>query len=209
VDTPRKSDWHGAKAARTEAERGIAFEFAAAVFADPTRVDFDVSRPEQGEERRKTIGRIGKRLFTVVYTMRARQRGSSRPAPQTGRRNALMATVRFTPDPNNPPRLTPEQEARLDAMTEEEIEAIAASDPDNPPSTEEELARGVFARDVRLARKTLGLSQEAFAAALGLPVATLRNWEQGRFNPDPAARALVRLVKDDPARAVRVLAPAE
>ena len=76
-----------------------------------------------------------------------------------------MAAVKFTLDPNNPPRLTPEQEARLDAMTEEEIEAIAASDPDNPPSTEEELARGVFARDVRLARKTLGLSQEAFAAA--------------------------------------------
>ena len=120
-----------------------------------------------------------------------------------------MAAVKFTLNPNNPPRLTPEQEPRLDAMTEEEIEAIAASDPDNPPSAEEELARGVFARDVRLARKTLGLSQEAFAAALGLPVATLRNWEQGRFNPDPAARALVRLVKDDPARAVRVLAPAE
>jgi hypothetical protein len=30
--------------------------------------------------------------------------------------------------------------ARLDAMTDEEIEAAAASDPDNPPMTDEELA---------------------------------------------------------------------
>ena len=88
MDTPRKSDWHGAKAARTEAERGIAFEFAAAVFADPTRVDFGVSRPEQGEERRKTIGRIGKRLFTVVYTMRgeATRIISARPANRSEER---------------------------------------------------------------------------------------------------------------------------
>lgn len=114
--------------------------------------------------------------------------------------------VRFVRDPDRPPRLTPEQEARQAAMTEEEIEAAALADPDNPPSTEEELARGVFARDVRLVRHALGQSQEAFAAVLGLPVATLRNWEQGRFNPDPAARALIRLVKADPERAVRLLA---
>ena len=119
-----------------------------------------------------------------------------------------MATVKFTLDPNNPPRLTPEEEARLDAMTDEEITRAAEADPDNPPLTEEELARGLFARDVRLARQAVGMSQEAFAAALGLPVATLRNWEQGRFSPDPAARALIRLVGDDPERAVRVLATA-
>jgi uncharacterized protein (DUF4415 family) len=35
-------------------------------------------------------------------------------------------------------RLTPEQKARLDAMTDEEITAAALSDPDNPPITEEE-----------------------------------------------------------------------
>jgi len=60
---------------------------------------------------------------------------------------------------------------------------------------------------LRLAREGAGLSQERFAAALGLPVATLRNWEQGRTNPDPAARALMRLVRHDPAHAFRVLAP--
>ena len=38
-------------------------------------------------------------------------------------------------------RLTPEEKARLDAMTDEEITAAALSDPDNPPITDEEWAR--------------------------------------------------------------------
>jgi DNA-binding transcriptional regulator YiaG len=35
---------------------------------------------------------------------------------------------------------------------------------------------------------------------------TLRNWKQGRFNPDPAARALLKIVSKDPERALRILA---
>lgn len=70
MDTPRKFDWHGAKAAKTEAERGITFEFATGVFADPARIDYDVSRPEQSEERRKAVGMIEGRLYAVVYTVR-------------------------------------------------------------------------------------------------------------------------------------------
>jgi len=117
-----------------------------------------------------------------------------------------MATVRYKPDPANPFKFTLEELARLDAMTDEEITAAAESDPDNPPLTEEEANRGLFARDVRLAREKTGMSQERFAAALGLPVATLRNWEQGRFNPDPAARALMRIVSKDPKRVLALLA---
>ncbi len=49
--------------------------------------------------------------------------------------------VRYRRDPNNLPQFTDEELARLDAMTEEEIEANALSDPDNPPLTDEELAR--------------------------------------------------------------------
>ena len=117
-----------------------------------------------------------------------------------------MASVRYKPDPANQFKFTPEELARLDAMTDKEITSAAESDPDNPPLTEEEGARGLFARDVRLAREKTGLSQEPFAAALGLPVATLRNWEQGRFNPDPAARALMRIVSKDPKRVLALLA---
>ena len=64
----------------------------------------------------------------------------------------------------------------------------------------------MFSREVKRARAKVRQSQAAFAAALDLPVATLRNWEQGRFDPDPAARALIRWVSRDPERALKVLA---
>jgi putative transcriptional regulator len=109
----------------------------------------------------------------------------------------------YAPDP---PRFSAEELARINALTEEEIARAAEADPDNPPWTDAELVRGLFAREVRRTRARLGQSQEAFAAALGLPVATLRNWEQGRFDPDPAARTLIRLVSRDPEHALKVLA---
>jgi putative transcriptional regulator len=118
-----------------------------------------------------------------------------------------MATVHkpFT-ELREPFRFSPDDRARLDAMTEADIIAAAEADPDNPPWTDEELARGQFARDVQRARRAVRQSQAAFAAALDLPVGTLRNWEQGRFDPDPAARALIKLVSRDPEYALKVLA---
>ena len=63
-------EWNDAKAARNEREHGIRFDVAARVFDDPWRIEIDVSRKRDGEERRKTVGRIGDRLFAVVFTMR-------------------------------------------------------------------------------------------------------------------------------------------
>lgn len=53
-----------------------------------------------------------------------------------------------------------------------------------------------------------GMTQEEFAAALGIPVATLRNWEQGRNAIDPAARSLLILVARDPEGTLAALAAA-
>ncbi len=50
------------------------------------------------------------------------------------------------------------------------------------------------------------MTQVAFAEAIGVPVATLRNWEQGRVAPDPAARALLRILDREPEAALRALA---
>ena len=116
-----------------------------------------------------------------------------------------MAIVRVTLDPNNPPRLTPEQKARLDAMTDEEIEANAASDPDNPPWTDEELARAVEARRVRLVRQKTGLSQPAFSRRYRIPLPTLRHWEAGRRKPDRASWAYLRVIDAMPAAVAEVL----
>lgn len=47
-------------------------------------------------------------------------------------------------------------------------------------------------------RRRLGLSQPAFARLIGVSVATLRNWEQGRRRPVGPARALLRIAATHP-----------
>ena len=46
---------------------------------------------------------------------------------------------------------------------------------------------------VQKIREQYGLSQDKFAALMGISVATLRNWEQGRRKPEGAARVLLRV----------------
>jgi DNA-binding XRE family transcriptional regulator len=56
--------------------------------------------------------------------------------------------------------------------------------------------------DVRAVRERLGLSQDEFALQFGLDVATVRNWEQGRSEPDRAARTALWTIATNP-QAVR------
>jgi putative transcriptional regulator len=58
---------------------------------------------------------------------------------------------------------------------------------------------------LRAARAVLGLTQTAVADLLGVPVATLRNWEQGRTEPDDAGRTLIRLLAANPREVYRLL----
>ncbi|MCL2872415.1 MAG: helix-turn-helix domain-containing protein [Betaproteobacteria bacterium] len=51
---------------------------------------------------------------------------------------------------------------------------------------------------VRQARNRSGLTQAAFAERIGTPVATLRDWEQGRFAPSGAVTCLFRLIVKHP-----------
>ena len=52
--------------------------------------------------------------------------------------------------------------------------------------------------DVRAIRDNLGKSQPEFAMMIGVSVATLRNWEQGRRVPDGPAQALLRVAARNP-----------
>lgn len=52
--------------------------------------------------------------------------------------------------------------------------------------------------DVRALRDATGLSQEEFALQFGLELATLRNWEQGRSEPDTAARTFLTTIARNP-----------
>lgn len=44
----------------------------------------------------------------------------------------------------------------------------------------------------------IGATQSSFAAAIGVPVKTLRNWEQNRRQPTGPARVLLSLIARDP-----------
>jgi len=47
-------------------------------------------------------------------------------------------------------------------------------------------------------RRSYGLSQDKFAKLMGISVATLRNWEQGRRSPEGPARVLLRVAAKHP-----------
>src|SRR4051794_9181378 len=80
-------------------------------------------------------------------------------------------------------------------MTEEEVHAAALSDPDALPSSMRKLRPVPRVRTLRLA---LGLTQEEFAARYHIPLGTLRDWEQGRSEPDAPARAYLKVIAVNP-----------
>ena len=98
--------------------------------------------------------------------------------------------------------------ARFDAMTEAERHAAALADPDAQPLTPERLARMKRTPQVKIIRRALGLSQEDFAARFLIPLGTLRDWEQGRKEPDAAARAYLVVIGRNPAAVSEALHPA-
>ena len=59
--------------------------------------------------------------------------------------------------------------------------------------------------DVRAIREELGLSQQAFASAYRIPLATLKGWEQGRRQPDATASAYLSVIARLPREARDVL----
>jgi putative transcriptional regulator len=59
--------------------------------------------------------------------------------------------------------------------------------------------------EVKAIRAKIGLTQNKFAALIGVSQRTLENWEQGRRHPTGPARALLKIVDADPESALRTL----
>ena len=93
----------------------------------------------------------------------------------------------------------------LAPMTEAEVHAAALADPDAQPLTEERLARMRPVPRAKTLRRALGLTQEEFAARFQIPIGTLRDWEQGRVEPDQAAQAYLKAIAGDAAAVQRAL----
>jgi putative transcriptional regulator len=107
----------------------------------------------------------------------------------------IAADGREQPFPNRPMR----------PMTTAQIEAAAAADPDARPMTADELRKARRVPRVRTLRRALALTQEEFARRYHIPLGTLRDWEQGRSEPDQPARAYLLVIAHDPEAVRRAL----
>jgi putative transcriptional regulator len=116
-----------------------------------------------------------------------------------------MATVKVTPEMVEQ-ALAETDWAKVDAMTDEDIERQVAENPDAAPILSDAEAAAALARAVRL---RLGLSQREFAARYRIPLGTLRDWEQNRKAPDQTAWAYLRVIAREPEVVARALSPAE
>lgn len=59
--------------------------------------------------------------------------------------------------------------------------------------------------EVKEIREKIGLSQSRFAVMIGVSKRTLENWEQGRRHPTGPAKALLKILENDPEHAIRAL----
>ena len=96
--------------------------------------------------------------------------------------------------------------AKFDALTDEEVRNAAMADPDARPLNKKELAKMRRASPVTRLRWKLGLSQSEFAERYGIPIGTLRDWEQHRHEPDQTALSYLKVIEDDPKRVARAVA---
>ena len=61
------------------------------------------------------------------------------------------------------------------------------------------------AADVRAIRRKLGMTQAGFARRFGFGLATVRDWEQGRYQPDQAVRSYLLVIEREPDVVARAL----
>lgn len=95
------------------------------------------------------------------------------------------------------PPLTPQDDAA--------VTAAAQRDPDAQPMTANNLAGLKPVPRTKTLRRALGLTQEEFATRYHIPLGTLRDWEQGRCEPDQPARAYLTVIAYDPVGVERAL----
>jgi putative transcriptional regulator len=90
-------------------------------------------------------------------------------------------------------------------MAAREIEKAARADGDAQPLTPADLKRMKRTPQAKIIRRALELTQEEFSARYHIPLGTLRDWEQGRAEPDRPTRAYLTIIANDPERVSRIL----
>lgn len=92
-------------------------------------------------------------------------------------------------------------------MSAKAVEHAARLDPDAQPLTPSDLKRMRRMPQAKIIRRALELTQEEFSSRYHIPIGTLRDWEQGRTEPDQPAKAYLILIARDPEHVDRTLNP--
>jgi putative transcriptional regulator len=111
--------------------------------------------------------------------------------------------VRVKPDGTEEALDTPP----LSPLSAAEIESAATRDHENPPLTDARPGQLRPVPRVKTLRRALALTQEEFAMRYQIPLGTLRDWEQGRSEPDQPAKAYLTVIARDPEGVDRALHP--
>lgn len=88
--------------------------------------------------------------------------------------------------------------AVFDALTDEEVAAAVARDPDAVASTPEELARMRRVSPARFIRQRMSMSPKRFAETFDIPLATLLAWERHESEPTAVELAYLRAIERNP-----------
>jgi putative transcriptional regulator len=118
--------------------------------------------------------------------VKAKQRATTRKTPRKPARRKIAFK-----------RVRAHDWTKFDALTNADVLKAARSDPDAQPLSNAQLQR-MKRPNPKVVRRALGLSQEQFADVFGIPIGTLRDWEQGRAEPDQAARSYLKVIAHDP-----------
>ena len=102
---------------------------------------------------------------------------------------------------SSPPEIDRE---KLEGTTEEDIRRHMIEDGFDPDDTDW-LNDAVVVRPPRQIRERLGMTQADFAQMIGSPLASYRNWEQGRTLAPPTVRVLLNIIDREPEAALRAL----
>ena len=191
-------DWDPAKHATVLSKRGFSFADAVAIFGGPVLVRRD-DRLDYGDDRHIAVGCVGADFFTVVYTDRGAvdHHGLEiQPQGESG-----MAKISLADALNRPSTI---DRAKLDATAEGEIRAHMIEDGFDPDEQIPDAAWRVERPPAEI-RQRFGLTQERFAAFIGVPLATYRNWEQGRTSLPSGIRALFDILDREPEASRRAL----
>jgi len=197
-------EWDSDKAARNFIDHKVSFEQAVIACQDPFAVEWIDESEDYGEERISLLGLYRREVLYVAYT----ERGDFAGLNDMSKTDIIVrmhrdgTLHRVMPDGTEVPMPDP---GPLAPMTEEEISEAALRDPDARPMTDEEFRGARKVPRVKTLRRALALTQEEFAARYHIPLGTLRDWEQGRSEPDQPARAYLTVIARDPEGVRRAL----